>query len=122
MRYIVLILIVFLTACSCQKQYAKIHIVTKDPNLGIVALKIFDAKTGLSFGDGLTPVDFIQTKTPSGKNPTLSIIVYDKCYPMKWKLVEITNWVRKLSQTKNSSSLNNIEITVRRDSDCVWDN
>jgi hypothetical protein len=116
-----LFLLTLLSSCSCSMRYAKIHVVTTDPAKGSVSLKIIDAKTGLLLGDGLTPTDFIITKQSSDKNPTVSLVVFEKCYPMKWKLVEINKWVKRQSDLSKAQYVNQINVSVIEDKDCIWD-
>lgn len=119
-RLPVLWLLVF-DMCSCSTEYAKVRVVTIDASKGSVSLRIFDAKSGLLLGDGLTPADFVLTKKSSDNNPTLSIVVVDKCYPMKWKMVEITKWTTDEEELSKAKYYNQIQLTVVEDKDCYWD-
>jgi hypothetical protein len=115
------LLSVIFVACSCSTRYAKVQVVTNDPTKGSVSLRIFDAKSGLILGDGVTPTEFVLTKMSNEKNPVVSLLVVDRCYPMKWKLVEITKWAKNIADLSNSIYVNQVQVAVVHDNNCIWD-
>ncbi len=110
-----------LVSCSCSLQYAILRVVTNDPNKGSVSLVILNPETGLHYNEGPTPTDIIITKRSCERDRTISLIVYDKCYPAKYVLFKVTKWVKKKSELKEAINITQVNVKVAEDKDCDFE-